>query len=81
MSIGRELYYESIADSAYEEYKLANGIWTTRDGREIPICEMTDAHLANCISMILRSEVGDGMYSEFLDMMVDEAERRKKAVK
>lgn len=80
MSIGRELYYESIADSAFEEYKLANGIWTTRDGREIPIREMTDTHLANCIR-ILRGCAVDGTDGEFLDMMVDEVERRRKAVK
>lgn len=31
-----------------------SNVWTTRDGREIPIDEMTDDHLANTISYLLK---------------------------
>lgn len=86
MSIGREMYYESIADNAYYEHRveraLSNEVWITRDGREIPVCEMSDGHLANCIRMMLRGGSGCfyGVSGDVLEMLTDEASRRGLAV-
>lgn len=33
---------------------MKRGIWTTKDGRDIPIEEMTDAHLLNTIRFVRR---------------------------
>ena len=82
MGIGREMYYDSIADEAYYEHRakqaLANGIWLTRDGREVPVREMTDSHLANSIRMMQRGGSGlfEGMAGDALEMLLDEARRR-----
>ena len=37
--------------------------WLTRDGRKIPVTEMTDAHLANTIRYLER-RIASGMYRE-----------------
>lgn len=34
---------------------MATACWTTRDGRKIPIGDMTDAHLLNAIRMVRRT--------------------------
>lgn len=31
-------------------------LWTTKEGKDIPINEMSDAHLVNTINMLLRNE-------------------------
>ena len=82
MSMGREMYYESIADEAYyyhvAERALANGIWITRNGREIPVREMTDAHLANSLRMMRRGGSGcfHGLRDEAVEMLAAEAAKR-----
>lgn len=35
-------------------------IWRTHDGRRIPLNEMHDGHLANCIAMIYRGHDAKG---------------------
>lgn len=82
MSIGRDMYYESIAEEAYydhmAEHALANGIWITGDGREIPVGEMTNAHLVNSIRMMQRGGSGcfRGMRDEAMEMLTAEAGKR-----
>ena len=82
MSIGRDMYYDSIAEEAYydhmAEHALANGIWITGDGREIPVREMTNAHLVNSIRMIQRGGSGcfHGLRDEAAEMLTAEAGRR-----
>ena len=83
MSIGGDMWYEAMADAAYYESRaeqaLADKVWMTRDGRDVPIREMTDAHLANSIRMLRRG--GEGCFGRLaedaLEMLVEEAERRK----
>lgn len=82
MGIGREMYYDLIAVDAFYWYRakqaLANGVWLTRDGREVPVREMTDSHLANSIRMMQRGGSGlfEGMAGDALEMLLDEARRR-----
>lgn len=83
MSIGSEMWCESKADAAYYESRaelaLAYKLWLTRDGRVIPVREMTDRHLANSINMLRRG--GEGCFGwlagDALEMLVEESERRK----
>jgi len=82
MSIGRDMYYEFIAEEAYydhvAEHALADGIWITRDGREIPVREMTDAHLVNSLRMMRRGGSGcfHGLRDEAMEMLAAEAAKR-----
>jgi hypothetical protein len=40
-------------------------IWTTKDGVEIPIAEMTTAHIENCMKLMERSGNTQSMYCAF----------------
>jgi len=40
-------------------------IWTTKDGVEIPITEMTTSHIENCIKMMERSGNTQSLYCAF----------------
>lgn len=82
MSYGSELMDDICAESSYYEHRaeecLANGIWLTRDGREIPVHEMTDAHLVNSLRMMLRGGSGCfyGVAGEATEMLAREAVKR-----
>lgn len=84
MGIGREMYYDSIADDAFYGYRaeqaLANGAWITRDGREVPVREMTGSHLANSVRMMQRGGSGlfGGMAGDTLEMLLEEVARRRR---
>lgn len=41
-------------------------VWATKDGREIPINEMSDDHLMNTINMIMKIQERDQEYEEWL---------------
>lgn len=43
-------------------------VWTTREGKEIPINEMSDTHLVNTINMLIRNQERS---AEELDHMED----------
>jgi hypothetical protein len=43
-----------------------NITWTTRDGKVIPIKDMSDNHLKNTINMIIRNEQQSNAYYEGL---------------
>lgn len=40
--------------------------WTTRDGRQVPVRDMSDEHLRNSIAMLERAEMERTMYMEAL---------------
>lgn len=86
MSMGSEMFYDAIADNACYEHRaeqaLDYGAWITRDGREIPVREMSDSHLMNSIRMMMRGGSGCfyGMEGDVFEMLADEAERRGLAV-
>lgn len=45
--------------------------WTTKDGTEIPIKDMTDSHLENTINMIVRNEDAKEYYFAGLSGLAD----------
>lgn len=68
MSIGKEI----LDDYAYELYHLRKeGIWVTKEGKEIPIVEMTVPHIKNCMKMV-------GESSEWYEIFKSELNRRNK---
>ena len=83
MGIGREMMYELQAEAAWadtvRERAIASKTWITRDGREVPVREMTDSHLANSIRMMRRG--GTGCFGEMAPMaleMLETEERRRR---
>ena len=60
MSYGRELAQEMEIDAeinyrqAFLQHvsRMMKGLWTTRDGRQISIHDMTVSHINNCIRML-----------------------------
>ena len=47
-----DLAFEAEAHQSTIEELVRQGTWTTKDGTEIPIPNMTDRHLYNAIKMI-----------------------------
>lgn len=60
------------------EVKEFSSAWTTRDGRKVPVTEMTDDHLQNTIAMLMRVEMpmghdfpSEGMAAYYADQQMD----------
>lgn len=63
--------------------KASGVVWTTRDYREIPIEELEDSHLINCIGYILKmlregnlNMQGTPWRWNYVKLLVEEAEAR-----
>jgi len=69
--------------------QIGTPIWTTRDGREIPVTEMTDSHLVNTYKWLKRQRDTATKYASFIqtffgltpgtvaaDMVDDEVKRK-----
>lgn len=54
MSIGEEMMddYAFEMDYPFGTPSPINPVWVTRDGRRIPLDEMTEAHLLNCMRIV-----------------------------
>lgn len=80
MSMGNEIAAETEADFAVFEGKIEQeakeGIWTTKDGRRIPITEMSDRHIENTIRMLERNDTMD-VYYPWVVRLKKELERRR----
>jgi len=57
-------------DAQWEYDKLRNGIWTTNNGEEIHINDLSDGHLKNIINMLEKQG------GEWLAVMKEEQIRR-----
>lgn len=53
---------------------MQDTIWVTKDGRRIPVRQMTDSHLTNAIRLIIRS--GGSWRREYLDRLLLELQIR-----
>ena len=66
---------EFLADHAFElqyPFGVASDVWTTKDGRQIAVKDMTTQHILNCMRIVGED---DGWYSVF------ESELEKRQVK
>lgn len=61
------------ADSIW--WEAQDGIWTTKDGRRIPVRDMTTSHILNTIAYIKRNWDTD-IYQPWIDVFEEELERR-----
>ena len=63
--------YEEIEAEAHE------GIWQTKDGKRIPVSEMSDSHLRNTIAYLERKDDCDLMLP-WIEVMRNELDKRSK---
>lgn len=78
MSMGREW----IADHMYEydiqgriEDDARQGVWTTKDGREIQVKEMTTRHIRNTIAYLEKRNTLD-IYEPWIEVFKKELDKR-----
>lgn len=58
------------------ERRLKEGIWRTREGRDLKISDMTTSHIKNCISFIERLREGN-IYTPYIPLFKEELEKRE----
>lgn len=57
------------------EDEASYGVWTTKDGTQIPVEDMTTSHIQNTIAFIKRTDQTD-MYLPWVEVFEEELERR-----
>lgn len=65
------------------DYGIVNGVatyWVTKDGRRLPLVEMTDSHLHNVINFIERNRVR-AVVAGFGDFYSEASEAKLKGLK
>jgi hypothetical protein len=50
--MGKEAYDEMLCNEAQEYSLMESRTWLTRDGKYIPVNEMTTSHIKNCINLL-----------------------------
>lgn len=80
MSMGEEARIEMEIEYAVLEWSIQEsarkGIWTTKDGRQMHVSEMTDSHLRNAIAFLEKQNYED-VYMPWIEVMEAELERRE----
>ena len=79
MSLGSDWIADHIFDPEAERISIdreaCEGIWRTKDGREIPVQMMTTNHIKNTIAYLKRIDCID-MYAPWIITFQEELERR-----
>lgn len=82
MSMGSDWIAEHENDWEETRFEIKDeaeyGVWTTKDGEQIPVEEMTTSHIQNTIAFIKRTDRTD-MYLPWIRVFENELERRGKA--
>lgn len=77
MSYGREaaIEMEIDADIAYMQHmsRMAKGMWTKKDGKQISVHDMTVSHILNCIKMLQdnHDDISEGWLNVFREELQD----------
>ena len=77
MAIDAEIWYEE------ENFRIAHGVWTQKDGKEIYVGDMEVSHILNCIRMLQRQREqygADDIREAWLDTFRMELKKRGIAV-
>ena len=83
MGLGSDYVSEMEAEYGALEYHIENearqGVWTTKEGKRIPIRQMSTRHLENTIRMLERNNSGD-IYFPWICRMQEELDRRMREI-
>lgn len=69
MSYGNELLADYAFESEYP-FGVASDVWTTKDGRQIAVKDMTTQHILNCMEIV-------GEDDEWYFVFVSELRKRR----
>jgi len=83
MSMGREWIEDHMYELYEYEYDIQGhiedearrGVWTTKDGQEIPVKEMTTSHIRNAIAYLERINTLD-IYNPWIEAFKKELDKR-----
>ena len=69
LSMFEDWYMDTVFEEDYP-YGLPSDTWTTKDGEEIKLTDMTTQHIKNCMKLV-------GEDDDWYDKFNEELERRK----
>lgn len=75
MSIYQDYFPEIEFDRTFP-FGVPCNTWTTKDGREIPLKEMTTSHIKNCIKFLEEIPYADGWVIKFEEELKERKLRR-----
>lgn len=68
-------FYDTEQEYLYVEDMANRGIWTTRDGTEIRVEDMTSSHIRNAKALCERNNVCD-LYTPWIERFTEELRKR-----
>lgn len=76
LDLNGDLDFEEFIEEIEQEIRLTKKIWTTKDGREIKIKDMSTEHIINTFKMIIRNSNFDDFGKRYLMLFLDELKGR-----
>lgn len=62
--------------SPLSQYPDSNPVWITKDGKRIPLADMTTNHITNCLSKFRKYETKNNRIQEWEKLFEEELSRR-----
>lgn len=76
LEIAEEIELSYQADKFAIASAAANGIWTTKDGRQLKICDMNTEHIENTLAFIKRDSLREDLFFPFISVFEKELKTR-----
>lgn len=73
-----DLDFDELVEEIEQEIKITNKVWTTKDGRDIKIKDMSTRHISNTMKMIIRNSGFSEDSVRYLNLFIDEIVKRIK---